>query len=169
MLSWVEHEKFYNLKAREYKIFPHTFSTRQQWYWLDCTGVSMLISTSAVFTRIACSSSCCSTISMTILLYTAADKWSNRHEIVVPIAYCMGESSKFSKSWTLEYQNLKLALCLQMIKNSRLNGQIPLYDRLKLNQKSYYYLQNSAFWGWLSLESQPQNPEFRNNSENFHP
>ena len=38
------------------------------------------------------------------------------------------------------------------------NGQIPL-DKLKLNQKSYYYLQNSAFWDWLSMESQPQNPE----------
>ena len=80
----------------------------------------------------------------------------------------MGESSKFQKSWTLENQNLKLAVCLQNIKNSKLNGQIPL-DKLKLNQKSYYYLQNSEFWGWLSMESQPQNPEFRNKSENFHP
>ena len=50
------------------------------------------------------------------------------------------------------------------IKNSKLNGQIPL-DKLKLNQKSYLYLQNSAF----SLASQPQNPEFRNNPEIFHP
>ena len=80
----------------------------------------------------------------------------------------MGESSKFPKSWTLENQNLKLAVCLQIIKKSKFNGQIPL-DKLKLNQKSYYYLQNSAFLGWLSMESQPQNPEFRNNPENFHP
>ena len=28
---------------------------------------------------------------------------------------------------------------------------------------------NSAFWGWLSMESQPQNPEFRNNLGNSHP
>ena len=28
---------------------------------------------------------------------------------------------------------------------SSVNGQIPL-DKLKLNQKSYYYLQNSAFF-----------------------
>ena len=42
-------------------------------------------------------------------------------------------------------------------------------DRLKINQRSYYGLLNSAFWGWLSVESQPQNPEFRNNRENFHP
>ena len=56
----------------------------------------------------------------------------------------MKDSSKFPKSWTSENQNLKLAVCLQNIKNSKLNGQIPL-DKLKLNQKSYYYLQNSAF------------------------
>ena len=37
------------------------------------------------------------------------------------------------------------------------------------NQKSYDNLPNSAFWGWLSVESQPQNPELRNNPENFHP
>ena len=35
-------------------------------------------------------------------------------------------------------------------------------DRLKINQKSYNDLPNSAFGGWLSVESQPQNPEFRN-------
>ena len=49
----------------------------------------------------------------------------------------MGESSKFPKSRTLENQNLKLAVCLQNIKNFKLNGQLPL-DKLKLNQKSYY-------------------------------
>ena len=42
-------------------------------------------------------------------------------------------------------------------------------DRLKINQKSYYNLPNSAFWGWLSVESHPQNPVFRNNPVNFHP
>ena len=74
--------------------------------------------------------------------------------------------SKFEKSWTLENQNLKLAYASIIIKNSKFNGQIPL-EKLKLNQKSYYYLQNSAFWDWLSIESQPQKPEFRNNPENF--
>ena len=73
----------------------------------------------------------------------------------------MGESSKFPKSWTLENQNLKLAVCLQNIKNSKINGKLPL-NKLKLNQ-------NSAFWDWLSMESQPQNPIFRNYPENFHP
>ena len=43
-----------------------------------------------------------------------------------------------------------------------LNGQLSL-DRQKINQRSDYDLPNSAFWGWLSVESQPQNPEFRNN------
>ena len=42
-------------------------------------------------------------------------------------------------------------------------------DDLKTNQKSYNNLLNSAFWGWLSMESQPKNPEFRTNAENFHP
>ena len=41
-------------------------------------------------------------------------------------------------------------------------------DNLKTNQGSYYNLLNSAFWGWLSMESQPQNPEFRINPENIH-
>ena len=36
-------------------------------------------------------------------------------------------------------------------------------------ERSYYNLLNSGFWGWLSEESQPQNPEFRNIPENFHP
>ena len=36
-------------------------------------------------------------------------------------------------------------------------------DNLKIDQISYYNLPNSAFWGWLSMESQPQNPE------NLHP
>ena len=39
----------------------------------------------------------------------------------------------------------------------------------KINQRIFYKLPNSAFWGWLSMESQPQNPEFKNNPENFHP
>ena len=38
----------------------------------------------------------------------------------------MGESSTFPKSWTLENQNFKLAVCLQNIKNSKFYGQIPL-------------------------------------------
>ena len=56
----------------------------------------------------------------------------------------MGESSK---SRTLENQNLTLAVCLQNyqnIKNCKFNGQISK-DKQKLNQKSYHYLQNSAF------------------------
>ena len=47
----------------------------------------------------------------------------------------MGESSKFPKSFTLENQNLKLAVCRQIMKNSKFNGQIPL-DKLKFNKKS---------------------------------
>ena len=42
-------------------------------------------------------------------------------------------------------------------------------EKLKINERCYYNLLNSTFWDWLSIESQPQNPEFRNNAENFHP
>ena len=42
---------------------------------------------------------------------------------------------------------------------------------LEINQRfwSYYNLPYSVFWGWLYLEIQPQNPEFRNHPENIHP
>ena len=69
------------------------------------------------------------------------------------LAECMGEISKFLKSWTLENQNLKLAVWLQNVRNSKIDEQTP-FDKLELNQKSYCYLQNSGFWGWLSI------PEF---------
>ena len=43
------------------------------------------------------------------------------------------------------------------------------FHNLKTNPGSYNNLPNSAIWGWLSNESQPQNPEFRINPENFYP
>ena len=61
---------------------------------------------------------------------------------------------------------LKLAVCLQNVNNVMFKWSI---DVLKTNQRSYLSLPNSAFWGWFSIESQPQYPEFRNNRENFHP
>ena len=73
------------------------------------------------------------------------------------------ESSKFPKSWTLETSILKFAVCPLIIHNF----QLPL-DRLYINRKTYYNLPNSAFWGWLSMESKPHYPESRNNPENFH-
>ena len=42
-------------------------------------------------------------------------------------------------------------------------------DYLKINQRGYYNLPNSAFTGCFSMESQPQKPEFRINPEIFHP
>ena len=73
----------------------------------------------------------------------------------------MGESSKFPKSWIFETPILKLAVCPLNSHNS--NGQMYL-DSLYIKRKTYYNLPNLAFWGWLSMESQPQNHEFRNNS-----
>ena len=70
----------------------------------------------------------------------------------------MGENSKFQKSWTLEIQISKLF---------SLTGQLSLEKLKIINERCYYNLLNSAFWGWLSIESQPQNLEFRNNPETF--
>ena len=80
----------------------------------------------------------------------------------------MGESSKFPKSWTFEIQTLKQTVYLQNNSNFTLKWSVVL-THTEIDQRSYYSLLNSAFWGWLSMESQPQNPEFRNNPENFHP
>ena len=47
-----------------------------------------------------------------------------------------------------------------------------LFKTINLPWEKKYGVQNkanSAFWGGLSKESQSQNPEFRNNPENFHP
>ena len=77
----------------------------------------------------------------------------------------MGESPNFPKSGTSEIQIFK---CQQISNNFKVNGQLSL-DELKINQKIYDNLPNSAFCGILSMESQPQNPEFRKNPENFHP
>ena len=53
-----------------------------------------------------------------------------KNELPVLWTY-IGESSKFAKSRTSENLNLKLAVGLQIIKNSKFNGQIPI-DKLKL-------------------------------------
>ena len=76
--------------------------------------------------------------------------------------------SKFPKSWTFETSILKLAVCPLNIHNFNFTGHLSL-DKLYINRKTHYILPNSAFWDWLSMESQLQNPEFRNNPENFHP
>ena len=50
--------------------------------------------------------------------------------------YHMGESSKFPKSWILEIQNLKLALCLQYSKNIKINWSVNsniIYKSLDFN------------------------------------
>ena len=87
------------------------------------------------------------------------------------ILFLKGETSKFPKSWTLEIKILKLAGCIQKWIISSLNDKL-CFNNLKSNQRSHYNLPNSAFWGWLSIglsmESQPQNPEFRIDPENFH-
>ena len=72
-----------------------------------------------------------------------------------------------------ELSKLKPYNCNMLTKYSQfhvLNGQLSL-DRLKINQRIYNMYNdhpNSGFWGWFSVENQSQNPEFRNDPENFH-
>ena len=98
--------------------------------------------------------------------------WTFTHVWLVDNAYPrpMGESSKFFKSWTFEIQNSKPAVCLQKNNNFKLNDQLT-YDILKCQKvdKRICYNLNSAFWGRLYTECQPQNPEFRKNPEKFSP
>ena len=78
---------------------------------------------------------------------------------------------KFKTTKILNFQNSSLktwGMPTDYSQFSSSNGQLSL-DRLSINQRTNYNLTYSAFWGWLSTESQPQNPEFRNNYENFHP
>ena len=72
---------------------------------------------------------------------------------------------KFKISKILNFRNSNLKNLIFTI--SSLTGWMS-FDRLKIHQRSYCELPNSGFWGRLSVESQPQNPEFRNNPENFH-
>ena len=56
----------------------------------------------------------------------------------------MGERSKFPKSSTFETPFLKFAVCPLYSHSFKFNGQMS-FDRLKINQRSYYGLLNSAF------------------------
>ena len=72
----------------------------------------------------------------------------------------------------LNFRNSSLTMCI-MPKNVTKSSKkcSIILGKLKINQRSNYNLSNSGFWGWLSMESQPQdpmesqpqNPEFRNN------
>ena len=77
-----------------------------------------------------------------------------------------GRKFKISKILNFWKSSLKHAVCLQLSSIPSLNGHLSI-DKLKLNQRSCANLPNSGFWGWLSVESQPKNPEFRNNPANL--
>ena len=73
----------------------------------------------------------------------------------------MGESSngwKYKIWKILNFRKSNLKTCSIPMKHNGSNGQWSL-DKLKINQRSYYNLLNSAFWGWLPMESKSQNPE----------
>ena len=80
----------------------------------------------------------------------------------------MFESSNFNNPELSKFKSKNLLYACKVLIISSLNGQLST-EELKINQRSYLNLPNSVFLGWLSVESQPQNPEFRNNPENFHP
>ena len=67
---------------------------------------------------------------------------------------------KFNICKILNFETTILKLVQLIIYYFNFNCTLSL-DTLYSNKKIYYNLPNSAFWGWLSMESQPQNPEFR--------
>ena len=62
---------------------------------------------------------------------------------------------------------LNSGIILKIFTHDIWSSTLALYHKHYIT--SYYNLPKSAFWGWLSKESQPQNPEFRNKPENFYP
>ena len=84
------------------------------------------------------------------LMHIMSRDWRHRH--------------KFKISIILNFRNSNHAYKISTFFS--LNGKLTLVI-LKVNEKCYYNLPNSAFLGRLSLKSQPQNPEFRNNPENL--
>ena len=123
ILSLDEHDLFITLS------FP-VLQWRES--WLLCFNSS--------FAVVWLSELCVSSLQCYKLVYGL---WLWHFLVLLPFHEPIGESSKFPKSWTCssKNKNLKLAVCLQNIKTSKYNGQLPL-DKLKLNQKSYYNLQN---------------------------
>ena len=91
----------------------------------------------------------------------------NKHVRFWSLSHRHGWKFNNSRSWTFKIPILKLQECPLTTHNFKFKWSI--VDRLTINQRTYYNLPNSGFWGWLSVKSQPQNPEFRNNPENFHP
>ena len=56
-------------------------------------------------------------------------------------------------------QILKLAVCLQSVNNFKFKWSIAQRWTENKSEKQSKSLSNSAFWGWLSTESKPQNVE----------
>ena len=100
-------------------------------------------------------------------------KYAHLHLIVplksIKYSYTHWWKFKIYKNWPLEIQILKLAIGLQILIIFKFKWSIVFRLTENISGKLRYNQPNSAFWGWFSKEIQPQNPEFRNNPENFHP
>ena len=70
------------------------------------------------------------------------------------IIFINGWKFKVSKILNLKIEVLKLIVCLQNINNFKIKSLVNCL--LKTSKRSYCNLTNSAFWGWLSMEGQPQ-------------
>ena len=75
----------------------------------------------------------------------------------------MGESSKFQKSWTFEIQILKIAVYLQSVNNFKFKWSIAQ----SWTENKSEAIKTCLIQHFEARKS--QNPEFRNNHENFHP
>ena len=90
-------------------------------------------------------------------------------KVIILITYTWVKVQNFKKSCTFEIQNLKHAESQQNNNNFHCKWSIVLRHTENISENLFYNLPNSGFWGWLSMESQAQNPEFRNIPKNFRP
>ena len=134
-------------------LYPllHTGST-QEWSWCSWKIVDWDIKSSVHSFRFG-------SFTLLIILFT----WELYEP---PLQHYHGWKFKISK--ILNFRNSNFKTCRMPTKMNDFKFKWLCLENLKPNKRRYYNLPNSAFWGWLSTESQPQNPEFRINPENFH-
>ena len=69
---------------------------------------------------------------------------------------------KFKIPQILNFWNSNFKTCRMATRMDNLKLKWLCLDNLKTNQKSYYNLFHSAFWGWISMERQPSKSWIQN-------
>ena len=168
----------------DFKIRSLWFVIKYWWYntlmcvnnWFLNVLVKSNFATPTPFGRVSCFvvGICLSNYNLNSFLihqasYSKGYQWYLMHNEVLGSTWKIGRYPiKVSEVLISKTLVLKLAVCQLDIHNFKFKWSF-VFGRQNINQRTYYNLPNSVFWCWLSMESQPQNPEFRNNPENFHP